>query len=121
KKNFYPVFLYYKNMIQVRKEHPLLRINSQEVLNNQVQFVNNLFPIEKSRGIAYTIDNHHQYNDHKKLLILINPYDDDITIHLHEQHWKVKVWGDHFHFSNYPDIWGENHLPANSGFILFQS
>jgi pullulanase len=97
KKEFYDVFVYYQNLIRLRKEHPVFRINNSEELRKRIEFRYDVFSLEKRNGLSYILEGNGKIS---KYLIMINPYDETVNVHLPEGQWKLLFHSGIYH----PDI-----------------
>jgi pullulanase len=119
KKDYHSVFTYYKNLITMRKDYSLLRINSTEKIASLLEFKYDIFPKDKCKGISYLLyNNGYDTRNYRCLLVLINPYAEEIKIKNIAVNYKKLVFGDDF-YSNDPQFFtGEVVLPSLSGNIL---
>lgn len=120
KKTFYKVFSYYKTLIQIRKKYHLLRIASEPEIRDAIDFNWEHFPPGRDQGIAYVLDNGRRWGDSiERLLILINPYQTEVTLHLRDQGWKKLLIGDAYFAENHPNVEGPLTVPPLSGSVLY--
>jgi pullulanase len=119
KKDFYPVFLYYKTLIEIRNQHPLLRLTSDPAVREAIDFNWEHFPPEKSQGLAYVLDGGQKWGDpFARMLFLINPYEVAVTLSLRET-WKKLLIGDEYFHEDHPTVSGALTVPPLSGSVLF--
>ena len=80
---------YVKNLISMRKEHPLLRLENQLEVSKRLQFIENAEVGLPEPVLAWTIDGENAKDDWKKVLIIANPIEQNITYQLDGQEpWK---------------------------------
>ncbi len=121
KKEFYDIFLYYKNLIEIRNKHSLLKIDNEPKLREAIEFKREIFSCECFHCIAYTLTNHYFENEAKNLFIIINPYETPIKINLEPHKWKKLLIGDIYYKENGEIIENsEFEFPPLSGNILIQ-
>ncbi|OQW93243.1 MAG: type I pullulanase [Beggiatoa sp. IS2] len=119
KKDFYPVFLYYKTLIEIRNHHPLLRITSDPGIRESIDFNWEHFPPEKGQGLAYVLEGGQKWGDSfDKMLFLINPYEVEVTLSLRDT-WKKLLIGDEYFQENHPLVSHSLTVPRLSGSVLF--
>lgn len=121
KREFYDVFLYYKNLIEIRNKHPLLKIDNEPKLREVIEFKRDIFTCECFHCIAYTLTNHYFENEVRSIFIIINPYDEAIEINIEPNKWKKLLVGDEY-YKNNPEIIISNRVsfPPLSGNILIK-
>jgi pullulanase len=119
KKDFYPVFLYYKTLIEIRNQHPLLKLPSDPAVREAIDFNWEHFPPERSQGLAYVLEGGAKWNDpFDKMLFLINPYEVEVTLPLRDT-WKKLLIGDEYFRENHPIVSHNLTVPPLSGSVLF--
>jgi pullulanase len=120
KKTFYETFAYYKTLIQIRKDFRLLRINSESDIREAIDFNWEHFPPGRDQGIAYVLDGGRRWGDSvDRLLILINPYQTEVTLHLRDHGWKKLLIGNEYFTEDHPSVEGSLTVPQLSGNVLF--
>lgn len=120
KQAFIDVFTYYKTLIQIRKGYRLLRIDTEAEVREAIDFNWEHFPPGRDQGIAYVLDDGRKWGDPvSRLLILINPYETEVTLHLREQSWKRLLIGDEYFADQHPVVETILTLPPLSGSVLF--
>ncbi|OHD08038.1 MAG: type I pullulanase [Spirochaetes bacterium GWD1_27_9] len=119
KKEFYDVFLYYKNLIDIRSKHSLFKITKEHNLREAIKFDYDIFPNHFKNGISYILKKKDSSdNIYEKILILINPYNEEVTINLKDD-WKKLLIGDSYYTETEEYCSGNLTLPALSGNILY--
>lgn len=120
KKTFYETFSYYKTLIQIRKNFRLLRINTESQVREAIDFNWEHFPPGRDQGIAYVLDGGRRWGDPvDRLLILINPYQTEVTLHLRDHGWKKLLVGNEYFPEHHPHVEGALTVPLLSGSVLF--
>ncbi|HLO54403.1 MAG TPA: type I pullulanase [Saprospiraceae bacterium] len=103
---------YYKNLIQLRKNHPAFYMSKKEdVLKNLV------FQKVEDGLISFQISNHANGDKWKNILVIYNARPEIVKYKIKED-WKLAVWGDEFNM-NTPTT-GEIKVPAISMVVLYQ-
>jgi hypothetical protein len=73
----------------MRKEHPLLRLENQLEVSKRLQFIENVEVGLPEPVLAWIIDGENAKDDWKKVLIIANPIEQNITYQLDGQEtWK---------------------------------
>lgn len=120
KKAFHEIFNYYRTLMQILREHRLLRINSEPGVRDAIDFNWEHFPPGRDQGIAYVLDGGKKFGDTvERLLILINPYLTDVTIHLRQHGWRKLLIGQTYFPEPGPEAESSLTVPQLSGSILF--
>ncbi|MBQ5470827.1 MAG: type I pullulanase [Treponema sp.] len=70
---------YVKNLIALRKEHPCLRLSTQEEVSKRLVFIDNAEEGLAEPVLAWTIDASSLGDDWSKALIIANPLEQDIS------------------------------------------
>jgi len=103
---------YYKNLIQLRKNHPAFYMSKKEdVLKNL------LFQKVEDGLISFQISNHANGDKWKNILVIYNARPEIVKYKLKED-WKLAVLGDEFNV--HTAIRGEIKVPAISMVVLYQ-
>lgn len=103
---------YYKNLIQLRKNHPAFYMSKKEdVLKNLV------FQKVEDGLISFQISNHANGDKWKNILVIYNARPEIVKYKLKED-WKIAVLGDEFNMNT--AIRGDVKLPAISMVVLYQ-
>jgi pullulanase len=96
KKQYLDVFEYYKKLIQLRKDHPALRMTSSESIKENLTFCT-----EYQLGVvSYCIEAKNVGDSFKKIIIAFNAKRDSALIPLPEGKYKIVVSGDKFEENN---------------------
>jgi len=81
----YSTFVYYKNLIKFRKEHPALRMNDRKEIWKNVYFMD----IENINTIGVIIDNHANQDPYKTIMIFFNAEKEEIEVNLPQEDWSI--------------------------------
>nr|HPO49130.1 type I pullulanase [Spirochaetota bacterium] len=120
KKEFFDVFIYYKNLIEIRNNHPLFKISKEHLLRESVEFKYDIFPLEYRNGISYILEGGKKYKSpSEKLLVLINPYNDFTEVNLSCYKFKKLLIGDVYYNGNKDFVGDTLKIPPLSGNILY--
>jgi len=103
---------YYKNLIQLRKNHPAFFMTKKEDVLKNLSFQK----VEDGL-ISFQISNHANDDKWKNILVIYNARPEIVKYKLKED-WKLAVWGDEFNM-NTPTR-GEIKVPAISMVVLYQ-
>lgn len=120
KLKYFDVFSYYKNLIEIRKNHPIFRINNEADLRDAIEFHREIFFCEESHCIGYTLQNSPRIGDNfEKFLIIINPYPKEVIITLDKSGWYKLLVGDEY-FLHKNIVKGDFIVPPLSGAIYYR-
>ena len=103
---------YYKNLIQLRKNHPAFFMTKKEDVLKNLSFQK----VEDGL-ISFQISNHANDDKWKNILVIYNARPEIVKFKLKDD-WKLAVWGDEFNM-NTPTR-GEIKVPAISMVVLYQ-
>ncbi|OQW93700.1 MAG: type I pullulanase [Beggiatoa sp. IS2] len=119
KQDYYSTFVYYQHLIEIRKNHPLLRLTSDTAVREAIDFGWECFPADYPHGISFMLNGGKKVGDSvEKLLIFINPYGDYVKISLNETGWKKLLVGDDYFAEKPPVVLNFLTLPPFSGNVL---
>ena len=93
KEEFADVFSYYKNLIQMRKNHPAFRMSQTAQVQNNIKFCTQY----KIGVVAYCIDGRAMNDSWKDIILIFNGSRKDAVIPLPEGIFKIAVKGDEFY------------------------
>jgi pullulanase len=89
KKEFYDIFQYYKQLIQLRKNHPAFRINSAEQIRKFLHFCTQY----KTGVVSYCIDGEEVGDSWGKIILLFNGNRNENFIPLPEGNYQLMANG----------------------------
>lgn len=101
KMEFFDVFTYYKNLIDMRKNNRVFSLPLDVDVRKAIEFRSDIFLPDNQNAIGYTLD-----SETKKFFIVINPYQYDINVNLKENGWNILLFAD--------DYFPENPLALNT-------
>ena len=115
KRTHLPMFRYVRDLIALRKAHPLFRLRTREAVETRMQFVDT--PGEKQ--IAFTIDGEAIPGETwKRACVLLNSASAPVEIALPEGKWSEALSATGATHS--AAVAGHLSLPARSGAVLYQ-
>ena len=89
KKNYYDTFLYYRNLIKLRKEHPAFRMKTREEIEKNIKFYEDLnIPLPDDKSIAFLINGKNLGDIWNEILVIINPNKENKEFKLPDGKWK---------------------------------
>jgi len=100
KEEFADVFSYYKNLIEMRKNHPAFRMSQTAQVQNNIKFCTQY----KIGVVAYCIDGRAMNDSWKDIILIFNGSRKDAVIPLPEGIFKIAVKGDEFSAENQEDM-----------------
>lgn len=103
---------YYKNLIQLRKDHPAFRMKTGDDVRNNL-----MFKTTENGLISYQISNHANGDRWKNIYVIYNARPEVVAYTLPGK-WNLAVVGDDFN-ANQP-ITGTVNVPARSMLIAYQ-
>lgn len=84
KEKYSEVFTYYKQLIQMRKDHPAFRMKSQKMINDNLTFVN-----QEGNVIVYQLDGNPVNDRWGKILVAFNGDSTGFPLELPSGKWNV--------------------------------
>lgn len=81
------MFRYVQGLIKMRKDHPAFRMNSAELIRNNLRFIDNSDP----NVIQYTINASAVKDKWKKIMVVYNGSDKKVDVDLSDAKWKGYV------------------------------
>ncbi|MBN2634977.1 MAG: type I pullulanase [Prolixibacteraceae bacterium] len=109
KKQYFDVFTYFKNLIQLRKNHPALRMTSSEMIKENLTFCT-----EYQMGVvSYCIDAKNTGDSFNKVIVVFNGKREPVVVPLPEGKYRMVISGDKFENENAGDIF-ENEVRVDS-------
>ncbi|MFW6246022.1 MAG: type I pullulanase [Tangfeifania sp.] len=100
KEEFEDVFTYYKNLIEMRKNHPAFRMSQTDQVQNNIKFCTQY----KIGVVAYCIDGRAMNDSWKDIILIFNGSRKDAVIPLPEGNYTTMVNGDDFHSDGQGEI-----------------
>ncbi len=100
KEKYFDVFEYYKNLIQLRKNHPAFRIKSAEIIRNHLNFCTQY----QLGVVSYCIEAEKVGDTSKKIIVVFNGRRESVPIPLPEGNYRIVVKGDRFDNSDSVEI-----------------
>lgn len=85
------IFNYYKGLIQLRKDHPMLRMTSAAEIRRNVQFLDNKKYTLPKNGLAYQISRGNTKDRWSRILVLVNPNHHPGTFTIPKGKWTLVV------------------------------
>lgn len=108
-------FEYYKNLIQLRKNHPAFRMTSKEMVQQQLQF---LEP-QQDLVLAYQLKDNANGDRWKDIVVLFNGNGTDVPASIPDGTWTVVLRGDVIEEEGITQVKGPQVLvPARGAMIL---
>uniref|UniRef100_UPI00404A0A75 type I pullulanase n=1 Tax=Fulvivirga sp. TaxID=1931237 RepID=UPI00404A0A75 len=114
KVNSKTVFDYYKNLIQLRKNHPAFFMPTGELVREHLVF------FETEPGIvAYTISDNANGDSWKDILVIYNANEEEVSLDVPEE-WNIVVKGDTFNEKGIEKVKGKVKVPRLSMLVGFR-
>ncbi len=111
----YPgLFKYYQGLINLRKEHPGLRMPTGEMVRKHLKFIS-----ESDRLVSFQISANANEDSWKNIHIIYNA-DTSATDYPIEGVWQIAVLGDEFDLTGNAQISDQIEIPKMSMAVLFQ-
>lgn len=89
KEKYIDVFEYYKNLIQLRKNHPALRMKSAELIRNHLNFCTQY----QLGVVSYCIEAEKVGDSWKKIIVIFNGRRESVSIPLPEGNYRIVAKG----------------------------
>jgi pullulanase len=105
---------YYKNLIKLRKEHPLFYLPSAAMVNQNLHF-------DKAENglVAFAITNANGLDSWGGIMVIYNANTRNISFEV-DGKWNVAVRGDKFYLDNSVPVSGKVQVPAISMMVLYR-
>lgn len=85
KSTYKNLFIYYKNLIELRKDHPAFRMNTAAEVREALHFLDTRHP----NVVAYTLNNHANGDRWQDILVIYNGNRFEIVQEIPEKKWNV--------------------------------
>ncbi|MEZ0537491.1 type I pullulanase [Caldicellulosiruptoraceae bacterium PP1] len=113
KERYYDTFIYYKELINLRRNHPAFRMKTAGEIKKYLKF------IQSPEGVvAFEIT--YPYDTWKHIIVAYNPFREIEVLPLREGKWKVAVEDATVFKYNYKEVIGSVELSPLSIFIAFK-
>lgn len=86
KVKYMDLFKYYKGLIELRKEYPLFRLESNKEIREKISFIESELGIKKKGIVAYRLKDHNN-----EFIVVFNSNNNEIKINLPKGVWGVIV------------------------------
>lgn len=113
KDQYKDLFLYYKDLIRLRKEHPAFKMPTNELIKKHLKFIDQKDPLL----IAYTLGDYANGDSWKEILVLFNGEGKEKSFTLTKP-YKILLNGEKFDFDLANTISKSVKIPAYSAVIL---
>ncbi len=85
KTSYKDIFDYYKGLVALRKTHPAFRIPKQDMIQQNLQFIDSLAP----NVVAFTLNNHVNGDTWKDILVIYNGNRKAVSVQIPEGKWNL--------------------------------
>ncbi len=117
KSQYKSVFTYFKNLIQLRKNHPAFRMTSQEMIQKHLKFLKMPSP----QLVGYSLSDHANDDTWTEIIVLFNGKNVEETISIPNGFWTVVLRGNEVSEKGLATLQGsEVKVPQQSALILMQ-
>ena len=89
KSKYLGVYNYYKEMVELRKNHPAFRMTNTAEINKNLTFLN----VKSPSVIGYQISNHANGDVWEKIIVYINPTSMNVEVMLPDGNWQLVANG----------------------------
>lgn len=111
----YPeLFKYYQGLIQLRKEHPGLRMPSGEMVRENLKFIS-----ETNGVVSFQISDHANQDSWKNIHVIYNANSNSVNYQI-DGNWQLAVMGDRFDLQGRTTVVNSVEVPRLSMAVLFQ-
>ena len=86
KVKYMDLFKYYKGLIELRKEYPLFRLESNKEIREKISFIESELGIKKKGIVAYRLKDHNN-----EFIVVFNSNNNEVKINLPKGLWGVMV------------------------------
>jgi pullulanase len=116
KAEFYDVFVYFKGLIKIRKEHPAFRMNSFEAVKENLEFINN----NPKNTVSFILKDNANDDMWKNILVTFNANKYPVEINIPSNIWFVVANGQRAGTEAFEIIQGNKFLAAPlSSYIMY--
>jgi len=116
KKENADTFAYYRDLIALRRAHPLFRLRTREEIEQRVHL---MIDVPTPRCIAFALDGRGLFGEpFATILILLNGDRADVRFPLGPGRWLMVADGDRVSHQALSEHWNEVTVPAHTGVIL---
>ena len=86
KVKYMDLFKYYKGLIELRKEYPLFRLESNKEIREKISFIESELGINEKGIVAYRLKDHNN-----EFIVIFNSNNNEVKINLPKGLWGVMV------------------------------
>ncbi|AIY84424.1 pullulanase, type I [Clostridium baratii str. Sullivan] len=86
---FNEVFLCYKNLIEIRKEHPAFRMESSKLIQENLYFLKKGNDFKSDKVVSFRINGNKVNDTYKDIIVIYNANKESIDITLPDGKWSV--------------------------------
>lgn len=86
---FNEVFLCYKNLIKIRKEHPAFRMESSKIIQENLYFLKKGNEFNSDKVVSFRINGNMVNDNYKDIIVIYNANKESIDITLPEGKWTL--------------------------------
>ena len=86
---FNEVFLCYKNLIKIRKEHPAFRMESSKIIQENLYFLKKGNEFNSDKVVSFRINGNKVNDNYKDIIVIYNANKESIDITLPEGKWTL--------------------------------
>jgi pullulanase len=117
KSKYKTVVDYYKELIELRKNHPAFRMPSTQMIQSHLSFLET----KDTNIIAYQISRNANGDSWKNILVIFNGNTTDKRINIPEGNWMLAADGNTINEKGIKQVSaGETPIPATSTYILYE-
>ncbi|MCX7641385.1 MAG: type I pullulanase, partial [Elusimicrobiales bacterium] len=99
KKIYYDLFLFHKNLIKIKKEHPAFKMKTSKEVIDYIRFFEDIsINLPNPKTIAYLILGEKLNDDWGDIIVLINPLSEKVTFNLPNGKWLLRFDTDNINF-----------------------
>jgi len=98
KRKYLDVFKYYKDLIKLRKDHPMFRMNSADAIKENLKFLDHHLGIEIPENvIAYRLTRGRSSDSWIEAIVIFNPENYDVIVNLPSRNYKIGLNGNKYY------------------------
>ena len=117
KENFLKIFMYYKALIKLRKNHPAFRMGDAELVRKHLKFL----PVEVDNVIAFTLDGQAVGDSWQEILVAFSTNNEAVTLKIPSGVYTIACTGGQINEEGLGRIQGsEVLLPSRSALIMYK-
>ncbi|HPQ17691.1 MAG TPA: type I pullulanase, partial [bacterium] len=120
KVQYFDVFNYYKNLIALRKAHPMFRFKTAQEIKENIYFLDDdMDYVLPAKCVAYVINKGSTNDNWENAIVIFNPNNYSVNIELPESQWYLVLDKNNYYPQGNGEYKNSVSVPSYSAMILF--